>query len=98
MAGPPEPRICTATGLPTQVCADAFDTIEKKPSSEMTVRRNMGGPLPQDGRAAMISRQYTLHHKIAFSLYAAARGKVYSAALDWITTTVNTTKFRRPRE
>ena len=57
MAGPPEPRICTATGLPTQVCADALDTIEKKPSSEMMVERNMDALLRKDVCRAMISDQ-----------------------------------------
>src|SRR5580704_17357903 len=41
MAGPPEPRICTATGLPAQVCADAPDAIERRASRVMTAGRSM---------------------------------------------------------
>jgi len=38
-------RALIAARTSWQVCADAFDTIEKKASSEMTVQRNMDAPL-----------------------------------------------------
>jgi hypothetical protein len=44
MAGPPEPRICIATGPPAQVRPDALYGIERKASREMTADRSMNPP------------------------------------------------------
>src|SRR2546426_7966390 len=83
MAGPPEPRICTATGLPTQVCADAFDTTEKKAKSEMTVQRNMDAP-PSQNVIRYASEYYpptmlSTFQKIEF--VASKSGKVATSAI-----------------